>query len=276
MVAVPFGSRAGLPSFENNGRPSRRIAGRAGRLQTVFSESLAGVQHLEWFFPLDEIPVDDMGGVVRVAMWLMPFLSGDGGPTDVGIDDALFRTFVSVRFENGRVNGGLPYIEGDWNRLEFSVDFGNRRWKIAVNGVESEWVDCGGDSFSVHALRVNYDWRGLQPAVAWIDSVVLSRESEDLLEIGFESRPESAPNLVGGFTSEDPLLPQLTIVRDSSRIILSWSSEEPECLVEVADSPNGPWRAAVSGVRGSDGQWIAEISAVAGTSFYRVRAIGLY
>jgi len=69
---------------------------------------------------------------LKLAFSIVPFGSGK---TLVGLDEIGGRSGYSLYFENGLVNGAVPYTSDAWNQVEVVFDFGTKHYTLTVNGV---------------------------------------------------------------------------------------------------------------------------------------------
>jgi len=154
----------------------------------------------------------DPADTLTLEMALVPFSSGETG---LGFDDATGGTFMGVVFSDGDVDG-LPYNRFGWNDVIVRMRPATQDFILRVNGAEagpfpydSSCQDSGG-CFTPQAFRMDNGSPSVGGAIAWIDTLSISRESPLGVQVfarrTFDFCAEGAgPSTVGGaLLTENP------------------------------------------------------------------------
>jgi len=121
----------------------------------------------------------DPAETLTLEMALVPFSSG---VTALGFDDATGGTFMGVVFSNGSVHG-LPYNRFGWNDVIVRMRPATQDFILKVNGSEAgpfpydSFCQDSGGCFTAQAFRMDNGSPSVGGAIAWIDTLSISRES---------------------------------------------------------------------------------------------------
>ncbi|MBI2928511.1 MAG: hypothetical protein HYY24_22815 [Verrucomicrobia bacterium] len=172
-------------------------AGLAGRALTIPEGAMFPLgqgQYFEWYQYFGEHRFD-AGQKLELSLAIIPFAGAAAGETFVGLDDEDGATFIGIKFQDGLVNGRLPYKQEIWNLVKAAVDFGTQSYTVAVNGAETEPIPFAQPSVSVQAFRVNYSGPGKDQALGWFDSVSVASADATLLTVDFDAQLPGAQSL---------------------------------------------------------------------------------
>lgn len=148
--------------------------GRAGRMESgiVNSETDRKSEYFEWYAFLGEHQLG-ASSTITIDFAIIPFSTG---MTYVGMDEIDGRTFFGLEFENGMVNGTIPYSPMCWNDVKAVVSIADQSFTLTVNGVSSgplPFLPFSSPPYavsSVQALRVHRFNDGTHDG-GWIDEL---------------------------------------------------------------------------------------------------------
>jgi len=175
-------------------------AGLAGQFVTSWHE---GTPAFEWYKFFGEHTFA-AGDVLHLSFAVVPF---DSGITAVTLDEIDGRTGYQITFQDGLVNGSLPYAVNGWNSVEAEFNFAARQYTLTVNGVSSTPVAFNySDSHSAQAFRISSSSTSTE-TTAWFDSITVVKSAAGTLTTLFAATFDNGaayPLERGSITSLDP------------------------------------------------------------------------
>ena len=141
-------------------------------------------QHIEVYMYFGDQPLNP-GDTLTLEIAIIPFSVGDTWITMDGIEG----TFMGFSFADGNVTdsdglpSGLRYNRFGWNDVTVLMRSATQDFVLTVNGAQagpfpfSDFCPNRGGCYSVNALRIDTNTDDAGGAIAWIDTLSITKDS---------------------------------------------------------------------------------------------------